>query len=219
MGGRTDGLESVTLGGQEVGRALEASDNGGPGGGHGSALVGPPGAHVHAGPSLGCRNHAGGCRSHGRVIVQDGKDDGLQEGALAESSLDLEHGGVGEENLSLPVPPDGAGEPEVLQPLDGCGAYDPPVGEEPEFFLGGAEVLDGIQDSSRARNHPVAPPLGEVAGIDLEDRPTVGRAVLEGGVQHCVLVHVGHQGRGCPVGFVHIILVLRFRCLLCCPIV
>ena len=71
MGGRADATDSVALGGLKVGRALEAADDGGAGGGDRRALVGAASTHVHAGTTVGGDRHTRGGRSHRAIMVED----------------------------------------------------------------------------------------------------------------------------------------------------
>jgi hypothetical protein len=58
-----------------------------------------------------------------------------------------------------------------------------------------AEVADLLDQPVGAGHHAVPPADRQPPGEHLEDRPAVGRAVLEGGTEHGQLVVVGQQRR------------------------
>ena len=64
-------LQSIQLSSKQVGGALESAHHSSAGGGYGSPLVGAAATHIHARTILGGRHHAGGCRSHGGIVVQN----------------------------------------------------------------------------------------------------------------------------------------------------
>ena len=67
------------------------------------------------------------------------------------------------------------------------------LAQEAEHARVEAEVLDGVQDAAGAADHAVAAALGQPAGEDLEDRAPLGRAGLQGGLEHRELVLVGEE--------------------------
>ena len=193
--GRADGLEPVQLRGQQVGGALESAHHGGTGGRHGRPLVGAPAAHVHARTVLGGGHHTGGRGGDRAVVVEDRQQQRLQQRALAERALHLQHRRIREEHLALAIALDRSGEVETLQPRDGFGAHDVAVGEEAQILVVQVETLERVKDAAGAGHHPIPASLGQMPGEDLEDAFAVGGAVLERGVQHRVFIHVGHHGR------------------------
>jgi hypothetical protein len=67
------------------------------------------------------------------------------------------------------------------------------LAEEGEFFLTEAEVPQFVQHSAGAGDHPIPPSSRQMAREHLEDRPPVGRAAAEGGLQHRQLIVICEQ--------------------------
>ncbi len=67
------------------------------------------------------------------------------------------------------------------------------VAQRAEHLVVEAELLEGVEGSTDAGDDAVATPFGQSAREELEDRTTVGRAGLQGGLQHGQLVVVGQQ--------------------------
>ena len=84
---------------------------------------------------------------------------------------------------------------EVLEPVECFLAHDLAVREEREVLVIQMEVFERVKDAPGAGEHAVAAAFGQVSGEDLENAWTIRGPVFERGVQHGVLVHVGHQCR------------------------
>ena len=171
----------------------EAADVGGPSGGDGGQLVGAARAHLDQRAPAGRGGHPGGGGGDRRVVVEDREDHRLQEHALGEGALDAQDRRAGEVDLALGVAPDVAAEAVGGEPAQGGLVDDPLLAQEAEHARVEAEVLDGVQDAPGAAHHAVAAALGQPAGEDLEDRAALGRAGLQGGLEHRELVLVGEE--------------------------
>src|SRR5690625_4290066 len=92
--------------------------------------------------------------------------------------------GTGEENISLVIAPNIAGEPVVGEPLQ-RGRIDYFIAFQP-FKLFGIEAKIGqrFQESARARHDSIPAARRETAGKDLKYRPAVGRTRAQCGLEH-----------------------------------
>ena len=84
---------------------------------------------------------------------------------------------------------------EVLQPLDGLGAYHVTVGQELQVRFVQVEMFQRIQNAAGAGHHAIATAFGQATREHLEHALAVGGTVFQGGVEHRVFIHVGHQSR------------------------
>ena len=84
---------------------------------------------------------------------------------------------------------------EVFQPLDGFRAHHLAIGQEFQILVVQMEVLERVEDATGAGDHAIPASCGKVPGKHLEHAFAIRRTILQAGVQHRVLIHVGHKGR------------------------
>jgi hypothetical protein len=193
--------------GFEVRGGVEAGEVRHAGGRDRRLLVGPPAAHLDHPATVGHVDHAGGGRRDGRVVVEDGEHQRLEQHRLAERALDGQHRRSREVELALPVGDDVAPEAVAGQEVER-----PPVDEvlpveEGELLGGEAERLDLVEQPTEAADHAVASTVGQLAPEHLEHGPQPRRAVAQCRREHRQLVVVrlqrtaGFHGSPTPPGF------------------
>ena len=197
VGGGSDRADPVALGGLQIGGALEATDDGGACRGHGGSLVSPACAHVHAGASVSCDRHARRCRSNRAVVVENGQQEGFEQGAVGKAPLDGEQGRPGEVALSLGVAPHVAREAPRGQEGGGLLGDDPSAGKPLDLFAVELEAFQCFEDASRSRHDAEASRRGQAAPEEFEGAAPMRGPVLQGGVEHRELIHVGEERCGC----------------------
>ena len=193
--GRADRGQAVQLRGEQVRRALESTDDRCARRRHGRPFVGAPAAHVHARAVLCGRRHARGRGGHRGIVVEDRQDQRFEQRALAERAFDLQDRRIGEVRLAFAVAADRAVEMVVLKPGDRLFVHDVAVGKEPQVRFARMERLELVEQAPDAGDHAVTAALGQVAREDLEHAVAVGGAVAQRGIEHRVLIHVGHHRR------------------------
>ena len=77
--------------------------------------------------------------------------------------------------------------------MDGVGADDATVREEAEVLVIQMETFQGVQNASASGYDAVSASRRKMARVDLEHASAVGGSVAQGGVEHGVLIHIGHQ--------------------------
>jgi hypothetical protein len=135
-------------------------------------------------------------------VVEDRQRERLQQDRLSERRADGEHRRPGEVEVALGVAVDVAGEAEAGQVVEQAGVVDALRPEGRELGLAEPEVGQGVEEAAGAGEHPVAAPVRQPAGEDLEHAVPVGRAVGQRGGQHGQLVAVGQQ-RGAELALRH----------------
>ena len=193
MGGRTDAADPVALGCLEVGGALETADDGGAGGGDRCALVGTASTHVHAGAAVGGDRHTRGGGSHRAIVVEDRQEQRLQERAVRECTLNRQQGRAGEVALALGVAPDVARETPRGEELGGLLGDDPLVAQPIDLLSVELEAFQGLENATGAGDNAEASCGGQAAPKQLKRAATMRGAILQGGVEHRELVHIGQQ--------------------------
>ena len=191
VGSRADATDPVAFGGLEVGGALETADDGGPRGGNGGALMGAARTHVHAGSAVGGNRHTRGSRSHGAVVIKDRQEQRLQERTVRESAFNGQQGRTGEVALALGVAPDIARESPRRQELGGFLGDDSLVLQPVDLLLVELEAFQGLENTAGSSHDAEAAGGGQATAKQLKRAATMRGAILQGGVEHRELVHIG----------------------------
>ena len=101
--GRANGLQTIHLRGQQIGRAFETTYYGGAGCGNGGPLVRTAPAHIHARAILCGADHAGRRRCNRGIVIQNAQQQRFQQRALTERAFDLQDRRIREEHLSFAI--------------------------------------------------------------------------------------------------------------------
>ena len=142
---------------------------------------------------MGGDRHTRGGGSHGAVVVEDRQEQRLQERAVREGTLNGEQGRAGEVALALGVAPDVAREAPRGQELRGL-LGDDPLAVQPFDLLGvELEALQRLENAAGTGHDAEAARGGQAAPEQLKRAAAMRGAILQGGVEHRELVHIGQQ--------------------------
>ena len=101
--GRANGLQTIHLRGQQIGRAFETTHYGSASCGNGGPLVRSAASHVHARAILCGADHAGRRRCNRGIVIQNAQQQRFQQRALAERAFDLQDWRIREEHFSFAI--------------------------------------------------------------------------------------------------------------------
>ena len=211
MGGGTHGGDAPAPPRLQIAGRIKPGDECRARRGHGGVLSCAARSHLGQWPVAGGQAHSSRRRRDCGIVIEDAERERFEHHALGERCLDGEHGGAGKIQLALAVAADGAGEPIVGEPCEGCGIHHLICGEPFDLGVAEAEVAQGRKKPPGASHDAEAAAAWQPAREELEHATPVRGAIAQGGGEHSELVAIRAKGTAAVRCLDHAVSLLRHR--------